>query len=91
MMKTNPLGVVLALILVISALATTGSIFTYVRSAQRLQPLQTEVAIIKRNQAALQGLLSEAIEYGKRDASIQPLLESMGIRARTNVATPAAR
>jgi hypothetical protein len=95
MMKTNQWGVILALTLVLAALATAWLFFSYVLLARKLPPLQAELLNINRNQAALQGLLSEAVEYSKRDPTIEPLLQSMGIRARTNApqasAKPAAK
>lgn len=84
MPKTNLLGVLLTLTLALVALWTAWLFFTYVKSAKKLQPLQTEVVIINRNQTAIQGLLTEALEYSKRDPTIEPLLQSMGIRIRTN-------
>jgi hypothetical protein len=88
MIKTNPLGVLLTIIFLVTGSATAGLFFTYVQAAKKLQPLRTEVIVINRNQAALQGLVSEAVEYSRRDPAIEPLLTSMGIRLRTNVALP---
>lgn len=90
-MKTNPLGVLLTVLLVLTTLATAGLFFGFLQSARKLPPLQTEVMIINRNQAAVQGLLSEAMEFSKRDTSIEPLLQSMGIRPRTNLPSTSAR
>jgi hypothetical protein len=95
MLKTNLLGVVLAGTLALTALATAWLFFSYVQVTRTLPPLQADVLRINRNQAALQGLLGEAVEYSKRDPTIEPLLQSMGIRARTNAvpapAKPAAK
>ena len=90
-MKTNLLGVVLAAILVLAALGTAWLLFSYVQAARKLQPLQAEVLVINRNQAVLQGLLTEAVEYSKRDPTIEPLLQSMGIRIRTDASPPSAK
>jgi len=86
-MKENPLGGVLAIGLVAMALGTSALLIWYVRKAGKLPALQGELMVANRNQAALQGLLNEAVEYGRHDPSIEPILQSMGIRARANAAT----
>jgi len=94
-MKKNFSGTLLAVVLVLITLGTAWMFFSYAQLAKRLQPLQADVLMINRSQGALQGLLGEAVEYSKRDPSIEPLLQSMGIRARTNAppapAKPAAK
>jgi hypothetical protein len=88
MIKTNPVGTLLTLILVLAALGTAYLFISFLLSARKLESLQTEVMIIRRNQTMLQSLFTEALEYSKRDPTIEPLLQSFGVRARTNA--PAA-
>ena len=90
-MKTNLSGVLLAVTLVLVALGTAWLFVSYVQLAEALQPLQDDVRQINGKQTAIQGLLVEAVEYSKRDPTIEPLLQSMGVRPRTNAAQPAAK
>lgn len=83
MMKSNPVGTLLGIALGVVSVVTALLFLSYVQSARRLQPLQTELMIINRNQAALQNLVSEAVEYIKRDPSIEPVLQSAGIQPKT--------
>ncbi len=40
----------------------------------RAQRLQSEVVIANRNRAVIQSLAAEAMDYGKRNAAIEPVL-----------------
>ncbi len=84
MIKSNPIGALLAFTSLFTALLAATLFFSYTREARTNQRLPVELAIANRNQALLQGLLTDAVEYGKRDPSIEQLLASMGIRHQTN-------
>ena len=90
-MKNNPIGVVLAGVLTLLAVCAAMLFVVFVQSSRTLQRLQGEVFVANRNQAALQNLLNEAIEYSHRDPSIEPVLQSMGIRARASAPSTATK
>ena len=84
MLKSNPVGALLALTSLFTALLAATLIFSYTQQARTNQRLQMELAVISRNQAGLQSLLTEVVEHGKQDPSIEQLLASVGIRQQTN-------
>jgi hypothetical protein len=42
--------------------------------------------VINRNRALVSALAGDMVEYSRRNPAIDPILESVGIRARTNTA-----
>ena len=64
MMKTDPLGVVLAFALALAALGTAGLFFNYLQMEKKVQPLQVDVLTINRNQAAIQASRMELDSAG---------------------------
>ena len=61
-------------------------------SAQELQQLQFQYARVEQTQEALRALASEAVEYGKKHPSIEPILQQFELKPKpaTNAATPGA-
>jgi hypothetical protein len=90
MIKTNLWGTVLAGALALAALVTAWSFFSFQQYAKSLHALQAQVTEINVNRTRLQGLLTEALEYTKRDPTLEPLLQSMGVRFRTNTPPPSS-
>ena len=79
-MKQNPLGALLAGILLVGALASAALAVLYVNSMRDLQRLQYASTLITRNRNMANSLATEALEYSKRNPSIDPILQSVGIK-----------
>ncbi len=95
MLKTNLWGALLTSALLLVTLSTAWLFLNYLQLAKQLRLLQSQAIAVNRSQALLQGLLTEAVEFSKRDPTLEPLLQAMGVRIRTNAAaaapTPAAK
>ena len=91
-MKNSPLVNVLLVLTAVSAVLSVVLCWSYITSARQLRILQQAVAAANQNRAVLNALATEAVEYGKTNPAINPLLEQLGARplARTNTPAPKA-
>lgn len=90
-MKNSPLTTILLGILLASALFSVGCCWLYIHRSRELRSLQSIVGGIQNNQRLVQMLAGEAVEYGKKNPSIEPLLEASGLKpksASTNTNKP---
>ncbi len=87
-MNKNPLVTLLMVLLLLSVLAAAGLSFWYVQSTRRLNLLQWQATQATRNRNIVQNLANEAVEYGKRNPAIDPVLQSVGLKPKpaTNAA-----
>lgn len=65
--------------------------WSYISSARQLRALQTQLAILNNNRQMVQVLAAEAVEYGKRNPAIDPILEWMGAKPQRTPAQPTNR
>jgi len=66
--------------------------WTFISNARQLRTLQTQIAIANNNRQMINILAAEAIEYSKKDESINPILEWIGAKpGRTNTPTPGGK
>ena len=89
-MKNDPITTLLLFLLTLCVLATAITSFAFVTSMRTLHTLQYESAIISRKRTIAQALVTDAVEYSKRNPTILPILQSVGIRqaaAETNKLT----
>jgi hypothetical protein len=77
-MTKSPLITVLLAALLISALASIGFCWAYIGQAMELRGLQYQIANVQNNRAFVAQLANAALEYGKRNADIEPILEAAG-------------
>lgn len=92
-MKGNSLSLGLAFVLAALALGVTLLAYQYVQLTRAFNAAQFAVAQVELRQNRLKALAAEAMEYSKRDASINGLLASIGARqgpAPAPAAPPAA-
>lgn len=89
-MKDNPLGSLLVGLVCISVVATAFMAFTYVRTMRKVQQLQVHSAVINRNRALIQSMANDAVEYSRRNPAIDPILQAVGLKPRTNTNPPPA-
>jgi hypothetical protein len=80
-MKNSPLTTVLLGLLTVSALASVVLCWLYISSTRQVRALQTQVNIINNNRTVMTALANDAIEYSKRNPAIDPILESIGLKA----------
>jgi len=83
-MKTSPFETCLLAVLALSAVLSAISCYAYVGNTRTLRSLQTNLNIITQKNKALEGLAGEALEYSKRNPSIDPILEWAKLKRKTS-------
>jgi hypothetical protein len=86
-MKNNSLTTVLLWLVAISAVASILFFWLFISNARQLRTLQAQVGAINANRPIITGLANDAVEYSKKNPAIEPLLESVGIKARNGSVT----
>jgi hypothetical protein len=81
-MRNNAFTQLLVGVTALSILATAGLAFYYVQTVRKLNYLQSQAAIINRNRTLVNALVMETVEYSKRNPAIDPILQSVNIKAR---------
>ena len=89
-MKNNSLATALVGLLLVVALLTAWFAITFNLSYLQLRRLQTKAAAYTNNRALVQTLGNELLEYGKRNPAIDPILQSIGLKAANPAIAPAA-
>ncbi len=79
-MKNSAMTTILLAVLTLSALTSVGLCWSYIGSARELRSLQGQVGMINNNRALINSLANDTLEYSKRNPSIDPLLESVGLK-----------
>ena len=80
MMRNNPVAATLLGLLLASAIFTTVLTYRYVDSLRKLRGLQGSVLQINNSRNIIQALANETLEYSKKNPSIEPLLQSIGLK-----------
>lgn len=80
-MRNSSSTTVLLGLLVISALLSIGLFWGLISKERELRELRTSAARINNNRALIAALANDAVEYSKKNASIDPILESAGVKA----------
>lgn len=88
MIKSNPLAVVLVTALFLSALASSWFSLWWFLSARELQSLEYQFQSYNRISAAMQSLANDAVEYGRRNPAIDPVLNQFDLKPK-GAAAPA--
>ena len=94
MIKSNPLAVVLVTALFLSALASSWFSIWWFLGARELQSLEYQFQSMSQISAAMQSLANDAVEYGRRNPAIDPLLNQFDLKpkpAASPAPTPAPR
>jgi biopolymer transport protein ExbB/TolQ len=82
MIKSNPLSVILVFVLFLSALASCWSAAWWFLGARELQALEYEFQSLNQTSTAMQSIANEALEYSRRNPSIDPLLVQFELKPR---------
>jgi hypothetical protein len=83
-MKINTLQSVLVGALLLSSAVTAWLSVRHFFALRQLQTLQTTVSTVNRNRALVASLAKEAVEYGKRNPAIDPILTQFELKNPTN-------
>jgi hypothetical protein len=87
-MKNSPLTTILLALLAISAVLSLVFCWSYIRKSRDLRALQFQVSQINGRTAVINQLMSDVVEYGKRNHEIDKVLEPFGLVATNR---PAAK
>ena len=68
--------------------ATAGLSLWFIQSTRKLQRMQMQVVYINRQRPSLQALAAETVEYSKRNPAIDPILQSIGFKPRSQGISP---
>jgi len=90
-MKKGFLSTGLMSLLCVSVLATAVFCYCYIQSIRRMHRLQGAAAEAAFNRNRIQSLANEAAEYGKRNKSMEILLQSMSRSSRSPASTNISR
>ena len=88
-MQKSPLTAILLTVLLVNVLATAVLAFSYIWQMREAQRLQLQINSINQTRNLVQALANEAVEYSKRNPGIDPLLQSVGLKAPKSSPAPA--
>lgn len=90
-MNRDPITLGLATLLLVASTATAGLCYWYLQCTRQEQQVQADVTRINQNRALMQSLANDSVEYSKKNPAIVPLLQSFGLRTRTDTNASTAR
>lgn len=85
-MKNSPFNAIFVAAVVVSSLWSIWLCYTLISRTRDLRLLQAQANVVNYQQAFVANLAGEAVEYSKKNPAIDPLLESLGIKQRSNAA-----
>lgn len=88
-MKISPLTKVLLVLVALAAFGSLGLCWACVKNLSELNRLQVQEAQVINNRAMINSLANDALEYSKRNPSIDPILEAANVKPRSQ--TPAGK
>ena len=88
-MQSNRLTQVLVLLFSASACCAALLAMWHVRLAGRIQVLQRQITQVDQNRTLALTLGNEAVEYGRKNPDIRPILESVMVRPQGKPGTAA--
>jgi biopolymer transport protein ExbB/TolQ len=91
MFKSNPVAATLVAVLFLSALASCWSATWWYLGAREFQDLEFRYQALQRTSAAMQSLANDALEYSKRNSSIDPLLQQFDLKQKPAGTSPAGQ
>ena len=88
-MKSNALASLLTGAIIVCALISCWVFLRYYLAVKELQKLQGQYVFMNNARNAAQSLANEAVEYSKRNPSIDPILYQYDIKQRPGTNAPA--
>jgi hypothetical protein len=79
-MKNNSLTTVLLGVLTLSAVASVVWCWLYISSTRQLRVLRAQANAITYNNARINALVNDTMEYSKTHPAIDPILEAVGLK-----------
>ena len=86
-MKNNQLTTILLGLLTISALASVVLCWLYISNTRQRNALQAQANLIVNNRNVMSALVNDTLEYSKTHSAIDPILESLRLKAGKTAAT----
>ena len=83
MIKSNPVAVVLVSVLFVSALASCWFSLWWFLATRELQGIEFQNQSLVRISQAMQSLTNDAVEYGRKNPAIEPVLVQFELKPRT--------
>jgi hypothetical protein len=90
-MKNSPFNAIFLAAVVVSSLWSVWLCYTFISRTRELRNLQAKANVVNYQQAVLNSLLNEAVEYGKTNSAITPLLQSLGVKPVASTNKPAVK
>jgi hypothetical protein len=90
-MKNNSLPTILLGVLAVSALASLGLCWSFITSVRDARALQPQIAAAQQNRAIASSLAGDVIAYSKTHPDMNPILEAVGLSAKTPTVNPAVK
>ena len=90
-MRNSSSTTVLLVLLVISALLSIGLFWGVISREKELRDLRLSAATINNTRTVISLLGNEAVEYSKKNPSIDPILESAGLKPPKSAAATATK
>jgi len=87
-MEKNTTALILVGLLVIGSLCTAALAFLTVRATGELRGLQMQITSINNNQNIARAVANEAVEYSKRNPSIDLIVQTYGIKPKPAPTNP---
>jgi hypothetical protein len=82
-MKNSPLSTILLFLLTISVLCSVWFCLSYISNSRELHALRSQTSRINGRGMAFNALLTDLMEYSKKNPAIDPLLETIGLKPRS--------
>jgi hypothetical protein len=86
-MKNSPLSSILLVVLAMFALSSVVLCGYYIHYARDLRALQGKAESVNYQQALIQALANDVVEYSKKNPAIDPILESVNLKPKSGTAT----
>jgi len=90
-MKNDPLTTILLGLLTVFALTSVAFCWLYVSNTRELRTLQFQVATVQNNRNLVNSLANDSVEYSKKNANIDPILEAVGLKPGKTALTNAPK
>jgi hypothetical protein len=90
-MKNNQLTTILLGLLTVSALASVVICWLYISNTREMRMLQAQVGIANNNRTVMSALANDVVEYSKKNADINPILLSVGLKPGNSAPTNAPK
>ena len=88
MIRSNPFAVALISLLFVLSLGCAWCAAWWFLGARELQQLKHRYQLMNQTSSAVQALANEAIEYSRRDPSIEPILKQFEVIQQRGATSP---